>query len=56
MGKKTVNALMDTFPEGTVMCMTIVVQPQDTLGGPFHPAVEKMRWVRTRNPSGRVRT
>ncbi len=30
MGEKTVNALMDTFPEGTVMCMTIVVQPQDT--------------------------
>lgn len=25
------NALMDTFPEGTVLCMTIVVQPQDTL-------------------------
>ncbi|ENK9272219.1 conjugative transfer ATPase [Escherichia coli] len=30
-GEKTVNALMDTFPEGTVLCMTIVVQPQDTL-------------------------
>ncbi|WP_180375170.1 conjugative transfer ATPase, partial [Escherichia coli] len=30
-GEKTVNALMDTFPEGTLLCMTIVVQPQDTL-------------------------
>ncbi|EFH6680944.1 conjugative transfer ATPase, partial [Escherichia coli] len=30
-GEKTVNALMDTFPEGTMLCMTIVVQPQDTL-------------------------
>ncbi|MBM2962363.1 TraC family protein, partial [Escherichia coli] len=26
---------MDTFPEGTVMCMTIVVQPQDTLEDRF---------------------
>ena len=34
-GEKTVNALMDTFPEGTVMCMTIVVQPQDTLEDRF---------------------
>ncbi|WP_201482342.1 conjugative transfer ATPase, partial [Escherichia coli] len=30
-GEKTVNALMDTFPEGTMLCMTIVVQPQDIL-------------------------
>lgn len=26
-----INALMDLFPEGTMLCMTIVVQPQDVL-------------------------
>lgn len=26
-----INALMDLMPEGTVMCMTIVVQAQDVL-------------------------
>lgn len=34
-GEKKINALMDTFPEGTMVCMTIVVQPQDTLEADF---------------------
>jgi conjugative transfer ATPase len=34
-GEKKINALMDMFPEGTMLCMTIVVQPQDTLESDF---------------------
>ncbi|MFN7073771.1 TraC family protein, partial [Proteus mirabilis] len=30
-GDKNINALMDMFPEGTMLSMTIVTQPQDTL-------------------------
>ncbi len=35
-GEKKINALMDLFPEGTMVCMTIVVQPQDTLEKDFN--------------------
>ncbi|WP_336844127.1 conjugative transfer ATPase [Providencia rettgeri] len=34
-GDKNINALMDLFPEGTMTCMTIVTQPQDTLEQEF---------------------
>lgn len=35
-GEKKINALMDLFPEGTTLCMTIVVQPQDKLETDFN--------------------
>ncbi|MBJ4607168.1 TraC family protein, partial [Salmonella enterica subsp. enterica serovar Typhimurium] len=35
-GEKKINALMDMFPEGTLLCMTIVVQPQDRLEEQFN--------------------
>lgn len=34
-GDKNINALMDLFPEGTMVCITIVTQPQDTLEQEF---------------------
>ncbi|HBQ6181117.1 TPA: conjugative transfer ATPase [Klebsiella pneumoniae] len=34
-GDKNINALMDLFPEGTMLSMTIVTQPQDTLEQEF---------------------
>lgn len=34
-GDKNINALMDLFPEGTMVSMTIVTQPQDTLEQEF---------------------
>ncbi|WP_420497836.1 conjugative transfer ATPase [Xenorhabdus khoisanae] len=30
-GDKNINTLMDLFPEGTIVAMTIIAQPQDTL-------------------------
>ncbi len=35
-GEKKINALMEMFPEGTLLCMTIVVQPQDRLEEQFN--------------------
>ncbi|MDE9590856.1 hypothetical protein, partial [Xenorhabdus bovienii] len=34
-GDKNINTLMDLFPEGTIVSMTIIAQPQDTLEQDF---------------------
>lgn len=52
-GEKKINALMDTFPEGTMVCMTIVVQPQDTLESDFTRLSKNA--VGENTDSGRVR-
>ncbi|SQA98006.1 conjugative transfer ATPase, PFL_4706 family [Cedecea neteri] len=44
---------MDTFPEGTMVCMTIVVQPQDTLEADFTRLSKNA--VGENTDSGRVR-
>jgi conjugative transfer ATPase len=48
-----INALMDTFPAGTMVCMTIVVQPQDTLEADFTRLSKNA--VGENTDSGRVR-
>ncbi|MGS3274651.1 conjugative transfer ATPase [Serratia marcescens] len=52
-GEKKINALMDMFPEGTMVCMTIVVQPQDTLENDFNKLSKNA--VGENIESGRVR-
>lgn len=52
-GEKKINALMDLFPEGTMLCMTIVVQPQDTLEDDFTKLSKNA--VGENTESGRVR-
>lgn len=52
-GGKKINALMDMFPEGTMLCMTIVVQPQDTLENDFNKLSKNA--VGENTESGRVR-
>ncbi|WP_413715430.1 conjugative transfer ATPase [Serratia ureilytica] len=52
-GEKKVNALMDLFPEGTMVCMTIVVQPQDTLENDFNQLAKNA--VGENTESARVR-
>ncbi|CAI1818472.1 Type IV secretory pathway, VirB4 components [Serratia proteamaculans] len=52
-GEKKINALMDLFPEGTMLCMTIVVQPQDTLENDFNKLSKNA--VGENTESGRVR-
>ena len=52
-GEKKINALMDTFPEGTLLCMTIVVQPQDKLEEDFNRLSKNA--VGENTESGRVR-
>lgn len=52
-GEKKINALMDLFPEGTMLCMTIVVQPQDTLENDFNRLAKNA--VGENTESGRVR-
>ncbi|GAA3607210.1 conjugative transfer ATPase [Gibbsiella greigii] len=52
-GEKKINALMDLFPEGTMVCMTIVVQPQDTLENDFNKLSKNA--VGENTESGRVR-
>ncbi len=52
-GEKKINALMDLFPEGTMVCMTIVVQPQDTLENDFNRLAKNA--VGENTESGRVR-
>ncbi|WP_269934201.1 conjugative transfer ATPase [Serratia liquefaciens] len=52
-GEKKINALMDMFPEGTMLCMTIVVQPQDTLENDFNKLSKNA--VGENTESGRVR-
>lgn len=46
-----INALMDLMPEGTVMCMTIVVQAQDVLEERF-THLAKTRLAKTWNRPG----
>ncbi|MDK9421989.1 conjugative transfer ATPase [Pectobacterium carotovorum] len=48
-----INALMDLFPEGTTLCMTIVVQPQDKLEADFTRLSKNA--VGENTESGRVR-
>ncbi|MBP2834725.1 conjugative transfer ATPase [Dickeya parazeae] len=48
-----INALMDLFPEGTIFCMTIVVQPQDKLEADFNSLSKNA--VGENTESGRVR-
>ena len=52
-GEKKINALMDMFPEGTMVCMAIVVQPQDTLENDFNKLSKNA--VGENTESGRVR-
>ncbi|HCB0653531.1 TPA: conjugative transfer ATPase [Klebsiella pneumoniae] len=52
-GEKKINALMDMFPEGTMLCMTIVVQPQDRLEEQFNRLSKNA--VGENTESGRVR-
>ncbi|HGP0625123.1 TPA: conjugative transfer ATPase [Serratia marcescens] len=52
-GEKKINALMDLFPEGTMVCMTIVAQPQDTLENDFNRLAKNA--VGENTESGRVR-
>lgn len=52
-GENKINALMDTFPEGTMVCMTLVVQPQDTLESDFTRLSKNA--VGENSDSGRVR-
>jgi conjugative transfer ATPase len=52
-GEKKINALMDTFPAGTMVCITIVVQPQDTLEADFTRLAKNA--VGENSDSGRVR-
>lgn len=52
-GEKKVNALMDLFPEGTMVCMTVVVQPQDTLENDFNQLAKNA--VGENTESARVR-
>ncbi|WP_434462159.1 conjugative transfer ATPase [Serratia plymuthica] len=52
-GEKKINALMDLFPEGTTLCMTIVIQPQDTLENDFNKLSKNA--VGENTESGRVR-
>lgn len=52
-GEKKFNALMDMFPEGTLLCMTIVVQPQDRLEEQFNRLSKNA--VGENTESGRVR-
>ncbi len=52
-GEKKINALMDMFPEGTMVCMTVVVQPQDRLEEQFNRLSKNA--VGENTESGRVR-
>lgn len=52
-GEKKINALMDMFPEGTMVCMTLIVQPQDTLEADFTRLSKNA--VGENTESGRVR-
>ncbi|HBD1844102.1 TPA: conjugative transfer ATPase [Salmonella enterica] len=52
-GERNINALMDMFPAGTTVCMTIVVQPQDTLEDDFTRLSKNA--VGENTESGRVR-
>ncbi|MEG3127010.1 conjugative transfer ATPase [Pantoea cypripedii] len=52
-GEKKINALMDMFPAGTMLCMTIVVQPQDRLEEQFSRLSKNA--VGENTESGRVR-
>lgn len=52
-GEKKISALMDAFPEGTMVCMTIVVQPQDRLENDFNRLSKNA--VGENTDSGRVR-
>ncbi|WP_127958560.1 conjugative transfer ATPase [Serratia microhaemolytica] len=51
-GKK-INALMDMFPEGSLLCITIVVQPQDRLEAQFNALAKNA--VGENTESARVR-
>lgn len=52
-GERNINALMDMFPAGTMVCMTIVVQPQDSLEEDFTRLSKNA--VGENTESGRVR-
>lgn len=52
-GEKKISALMDTFPEGTMLCMTIVVEPQDRLEEQFTRRAKSA--IGENSESGRVR-
>nr|WP_244323846.1 MULTISPECIES: conjugative transfer ATPase [Mixta] len=52
-GEKKINALMDMFPAGTMMCMTVVVQPQDRLEETFNRLAKNA--IGENTESGRVR-
>lgn len=52
-GEKKVNALMDMFPEGTMLCMTIIAEPQDTLEEKFNRLAKNA--IGENTESGRVR-
>lgn len=52
-GEKKINALMDTFPEGTMLCMTVVAEPQDTLEEKFNRLAKNA--IGENTESGRVR-
>jgi conjugative transfer ATPase len=51
--EKKVNALMDMFPEGTMLCMTIIAEPQDTLEEKFNRLAKNA--IGENTESGRVR-
>ncbi len=44
---------MDTFPEGTMLCMTVVAEPQDTLEEKFNRLAKNA--IGENTESGRVR-
>lgn len=52
-GEKKISALMDAFPEGTMVCMTVVVQSQDRLENDFNRLSKNA--VGENTESGRVR-
>ncbi|QTL39115.1 conjugative transfer ATPase [Xenorhabdus budapestensis] len=52
-GDRNINTLMDLFPEGTIVSITIVVQPQDTLEEKFTKLSKNA--VGENTESGRVR-
>ncbi|MCC3701668.1 conjugative transfer ATPase [Rouxiella badensis] len=53
-GEKKISALMDLFPEGTMVCMTVLAQPQDTLEADFNKLAKNA--VGENTESGRVRS
>lgn len=52
-GEKQINALMDMFPEGTMLCMTVIAEPQDTLEEKFNRLAKNA--IGENSESGRVR-